>query len=178
MSFLSCYRHWALAIFAAVLLVVSVPYVRFLSEFLRAQGVLQLTLNLFVGFMVVVFFWCWIKTYKNFSWPRAALLAAILSTYGWAWKCWIVTPEERVHFVSPALLAYLFYRALRYDNRSLNVRTLGAGLLAALVGVAEEGIQLWVPGRGFEWSDLGKCVFSATLAVMILRFVLDSEQRC
>lgn len=176
MNFLWRHRHWGPAVVSTVLLVGTVPYLRPLCEALRAHGLLRLALNLLAGVLMVGFFWCWIHIYRSVTWPRVLFLAVILALYGWAWVSWIVAPEERFHFASMALLTGLFYHALRGEQQGLNVRTLGAGLLAAVVGMVEEGIQIWIPSRQFDASDIGKCVFSAVLAAVILRFILDSDK--
>lgn len=169
--------HWLLAVCAAALLIAGVPYTRPMCDALRAHGALRPVLNTFALVLITGFCWVWIRIYKTVSWRRVAILGVVLAVYGWAWLAWTVAPEERFHFASIALLAFLWHRALRSDGRSLNVRTWGAGLLAALVGVLEEVAQIWVPDRVFDGSDIGKCVFSAALAALALRFVIDSDKK-
>jgi len=75
-------------------------------------------------------------------------------------------PAERVHLAQYGVLAFLLYRPL-------NLRFRGGGtyaaalVLSALAGWGDEIIQYYLPGRYFEWRDVGLNAVSALLGLLM-----------
>jgi hypothetical protein len=84
-------------------------------------------------------------------------------------------PEERLHFLEYGLLAGFIEAALR---ERWHAATAGAGtaasaaglaaVTAALLGWLDEGIQLFVPMRVYDWRDVG---FNAAAGALLLALV-------
>lgn len=88
---------------------------------------------------------------------RYSLLAlAVFSGAGYSWLTATgnasVDAVERVHFVEYGLLTVLFYLAWR--GRSDLTALLLPALAVLTVGVLDEGVQWFVPGRVGEWRDV------------------------
>lgn len=64
------------------------------------------------------------------------------------------SPEEAIHFLEYGLLGFFLFRALSLSIRDPSIY-LAAFLLASLVGIADEILQWVVPGRFWDFRDVG-----------------------
>lgn len=92
------------------------------------------------------------------------------SQYGWLFICGCVYiystlqlgkhPEEAFHFVEYGILSYFLFSALsaRVRDRTIYITVI---LFAAFVGTFDEFIQWMMPGRKWDYRDVGLNVFSS-----------------
>ena len=84
-----------------------------------------------------------------FPWPHLALVALGLASWA-AWRLLASSPLGRVHLPEYGLLAILAGWALGGGIPA----ALGGGIAAAGVGFFDELVQLFTPGRVFDWWDV------------------------
>lgn len=79
----------------------------------------------------------------------------------------MAVPEERSHLIEYGVLAVFVYEALREraKKRPLPVPSLLAILVTTLVGMFDEGIQVLLPNRVFDWFDM---MFNAIAGLMAI----------
>jgi len=73
-------------------------------------------------------------------------------------------PIERIHVPEYAVLALVFLRAMAGKGIVPSTSVL-AWLLASLVGVLDECLQLFLPNRIFDWRDIASNAASAAVGV-------------
>lgn len=78
-----------------------------------------------------------------------------------------LTPAEKTHFLYYGFLGFLVYRAMR---QHLHGGALYVGVIAmvAAIGLGDELIQYALPGRFFEWKDVGLNAIAGTLALAVV----------
>jgi len=74
-------------------------------------------------------------------------------------------PEEALHLVEYSLLTYLIFKALSYRVRDRTVY-LTSVFFVALVGIADEFIQWLLPGRVWDYKDIGINALAAGLFML------------
>ena len=83
----------------------------------------------------------------------AALLLVVTTVLViWTWRL-MGQPEEAVHFLEYGVLGVLLFRALRTGIQDSSVFVAGA-LIGILVGIFDEIIQWFVPGRFWDFRDI------------------------
>jgi len=92
------------------------------------------------------------------------------SQYAWLFICGGVyiystlqlgkCPEEAIHFVEYGLLSYFFFSALSVRVRDWTIY-ITVILFAAFVGTFDEFIQWLMPGRKWDYGDVGLNAFSS-----------------
>jgi hypothetical protein len=102
-----------------------------------------------------------IRTRAAFPWPHLGLAALGLGTWG-AWRLLASSPIGRVHLPEYGLLAVLATRALGSAPGS----ALGGGVAAAGIGLLDEVVQLFTPGRVFDWWDVALNAAAALLGAL------------
>ncbi len=78
---------------------------------------------------------------------------------------------ERSHLMEYSVLAFLVYEALWERNnqgRHVPFLPLWAALATALAGAVDEGIQLFLPSRVFDWNDILFNTLAAVLTVTMI----------
>ena len=93
--------------------------------------------------------------------------AAIALTYAACLRFINLTPAEKTHFLYYGFLGFLVHQAMR---QHLEGSSLYAGVVAlvAVIGLGDELIQYALPGRFFEWKDVGLNALSGALATAIV----------
>jgi hypothetical protein len=95
---------------------------------------------------------------SSFPWPHLALAA--LGLAGWAaWTLLASSPIGRVHLPEYGLLAVLAARAVGGATGA----AIGSGVAAAGIGFLDELVQLFTPGRVFDWWDVALNAAAALL---------------
>ena len=84
------------------------------------------------------------------------------------------SPAERLHLAEYGLLSYLTFRALRVDMGYRSAYLWG-WVVAAGLGVLDEGIQWWLPNRVGEWADVGLNALSCGLGTVVVMLVASKE---
>lgn len=136
-----------------------------LAQELRARNLLRLTMAAVLAPTLLVLAWRWIRTR-----PGKAEVAVALGTvfvFLWAWAR-VETPEERTHLLEYGILTVLVHRALL--ERQANGRLAKSPAVLAVVisvglGLLDEGVQLFLPNRVFDWRDIGFNVFAVAVAM-------------
>jgi len=108
---------------------------------------------------------------------RSLLRYLWLIAIGWAaiaTICKIDDPQSRMHMPAYLMIGFLTFRAA-YSY--VKTRTAYVLMIFAIIAfaVAEEYLQLSVPGRNFSLEDLFIDVWSAMLAIMIIDFAVSPE---
>lgn len=89
-------------------------------------------------------------------------------------------PEERSHLIEYAVVSALFFEALisRQQTKNIIKTAIIAVLIASSVGLLDELIQIYVPGRVFDIRDIlfnvGAAIGGAALVSVIARARLKS----
>lgn len=80
--------------------------------------------------------------------------------------------EHRTHLFEYGFLSLLIYLAMserrRVKGSKLWVTSIVVWLSAAMLGMVDEVLQLAIPGRGFQWVDIGFNIGAATATVIFL----------
>ena len=139
-----------------VVIYTTIPFVRSLREFFVARWPAEL---IGIGVILVVVAVCaaglvlgWRRRPRlpvaNAAWLIA--IAAVLMI--WIWRL-MGQPEETVHFLEYGVLGVLLFRALSTHIHDGSVFAAGA-LIGILVGIFDEVIQWFVPGRYWDYRDI------------------------
>ena len=165
-------RRWWIAALGLILLIYATLYfVRGPAEFLRARGLLRLTVGALFGVAAVgVVRQIW----KRGAGPREGL---VLLGFAGAF-CGVVLlpdlPEERLHFLEYGLLGGFLFQACGERAARLGRGRPGAAwtafVLAGLAGWGDEGIQALLPNRYYDlwdvlWNLLGSSIVIVALFV-------------
>jgi hypothetical protein len=148
-----------IAIAYGILLVIGSPFVGVLRAALRAEFPTQFSLvvgGTIAGIIAVAFLVAIARARHHRAMRFGLLLAALAVGSGFAWLLQSgfadVDVVERFHFIEYGLLTLLFYRAWRgRGDASVFVLPLLASLL---VGIADEGVQWFIPSRVGEARDV------------------------
>lgn len=152
---------------AAVLLAIgaSLVWARSLADELRTRGLLD---ALFATALVMVLVAAVLLGWRTR--PSAAAVGvwvAIAAAYLTALVRFAL-PEERTHLLEYGALALLLDAALRERRRHVDAGwapSVVAVVVASTVGLLDEGVQLWLPDRVFDWRDVAFNVLAALMAV-------------
>lgn len=107
------------------------------------------------------------------SWKPYLAIALVAFSYAYLLVDLSRFPAERLHLLEYGLMAYLILRALQLDfgDRRAYVVSL---MLTTLVGLGDETVQWVLPQRYFELKDVLLNMVSAGLALLLVRFAIDS----
>jgi len=169
-------RRWFTAAVLSAALCVSITFTRPVCEFLRARYLL-LPLT-FIALSLVL--WAagrrmqtlWMAGKKQRLAVFVVLLIILIVT---AWAV-VILPEERAHFFAMTLIGWAWIRAWDDGKRTALQIGIYAALSTAGVGILEESLQKLVPGRIFDWRDIGMNATAAVLSVSAL--MVSGGSRC
>lgn len=100
--------------------------------------------------------------------PRLWIVGAFIAlAYALCLRYINLTPAEKTHFLYYGFLGFLVHRALRQHLEGSVLYT-GVIALVAIIGLGDELIQYALPGRFFEWKDVGLNALSGALAAGIV----------
>lgn len=126
---------------------------------------------LIIGFAVYM-----IRHRERFGISHYLLLGGLALFYFYLLKYQCHFPAERFHLIEYGLLAYLTFRALRFDFP----RTMAYGLaflLTSAFGILDEGIQYLLPNRVCEFRDMMTNVIASGLGLVVVS-VLFRKDAC
>jgi VanZ like family len=154
---------WVALCTLAIFLVV--PLARTIQKFVSAHwgrtffgyAVLAVTALGFCAIVYILVFRLKIRSPTNYLWLTVVAGLYIYFTL----KLWRA-PEEAVHFLEYGLLGFFLFRALslRINDKSIY---LTAFLIGALVGIFDEVFQWMMPGRYWDFRDVGLNALAAGL---------------
>ncbi|MBM3284337.1 MAG: hypothetical protein FJY81_00525 [Candidatus Aminicenantes bacterium] len=154
---------WVALCVLAIFLVV--PLARTIQSFVSTHwgrslfgyAVLVTVGAVFLAVVSILFFRLRIRSPARLLW-----LAAVAGLYVYfTLRLWRV-PEEAVHFLEYGLLGFLLFRALSLSIRDKSIY-IAALLIGSLVGIFDEIFQWIVPGRYWDFRDVGLNVLAAGL---------------
>ncbi len=164
-------RLWVAAASTLLVIWASIYPARAVVGFLRSHNLLRLTVGgafLAAGASLLV-----LLLRSRPRWREIVMLIVAGLVYAVVLAV-IRQPEERLHFLEYGALAGFVEAALRerWQGKTAGVRTaaLAAGLAAAataLLGWLDEGIQLLVPMRVYDWRDVGFNAAAGTLLIAL-----------
>jgi hypothetical protein len=156
---------WAWVALCSLAIFSVVPLARMIQDFVSSRwgrtafgfAVLAGVAAAFLGIVFLLFFKLKIR-----SGPRYLWLAAVLGSYVYfTLKLWRA-PEEAVHFLEYGFLGFLLFRALSITVRDKTIY-ITAFLAGSLIGTADEILQWLMPGRYWDFRDVGLNALAAGL---------------
>lgn len=78
--------------------------------------------------------------------------------------------DKKMHLIEYGLLTYLLFDALRYRFTAVSVYILSL-VLTTLIGVLDEILQYFAPGRSFDLEDLSSNVLAGILMLVLIVIV-------
>lgn len=144
-------RAWLIAWGFAAYILFSAPWILFFSQWLRRHHLLLITmLILFAAVLLYLLAYFIVQVRLQ---GQAYVTFALVSLFGFLLMRNLHSLEEKIHFLEYALLALLFFKALKFHYRDAR-RYLFAILLAAGVGVLDELWQGILPNRVYDPWDI------------------------
>jgi hypothetical protein len=148
--------RWLAVVAWIAVIYTTIPFVRSLREYFVARWPAEL---IGVGVILVVVALCAAglvllrRRRQQLPVADAAWLIAIAAVIViWTWRL-MGQPEETVHFLEYGVLGVLLFRALSTHIFDRSVFAAGA-LIGILVGIFDEIIQWYVPGRYWDLRDI------------------------
>lgn len=164
---------WFLAIAFTIFLFASLSHARAWTNWFRMRGILSDSIWISAVLVVGLISYDIFKNGWQFTIRRFLAIAIILSCYLIGMIYFVVQPEERLHFVLIGIVTYLYYRAYKVTWPKSNRAGVVAFISGATIGICEEWLQLYVPGRYFDWRDISMNVSAAFLAWAGIKFAIE-----
>lgn len=157
-------KRWLIAFGYVGFIYATLGVVRAPISFLRAHGVLRLSLGLMY---VVCFFLLFGTLFKQRPAPlwRYFVLCLIGGLYFLVGK-WVRTPEEQIHFFQYGLVGVFYARALQLHWDSRVKVVVAALILATIAGTIDEILQGFLPSRHYDTRDIFLNAISAFLGLI------------
>ena len=149
---------WTMVVLAAIY--ASLGFTAPLVRALRERNLLHIAFAALVLLLVVVFAVQWIR--KRPSWSEVGIAIGVGLAY-WMAFIRIENPAERTHLLEYGIVAALIHQALQERARNGRPVPNPAALTVvatALLGLLDECIQAIIPGRFFDWIDVGFNAFA------------------
>jgi hypothetical protein len=148
--------RWLAVVAWIVVIYTTIPFVRSLREYFVARwpaefigiGVILVVVEVCAAGLVLL----WRRRPRLPVADAAWLIAIAAVLVIWTWRL-MGQPEETVHFLEYGVLGVLLFRALGTHIRDSSVFAAGA-LIGILVGIFDEIIQWFVPGRYWDYRDI------------------------
>lgn len=154
---------WVALCILAIFLVV--PLARTIQSFVSrhwGRSLFGYTVLIAVGvaFIAVIYVLCFRMKIRSPS--RLLWLSSVTALYVFfTLKLWRI-PEEAIHFLEYGLLGFLLFRALSLSVRDKSIY-ITAFLITSLVGILDEILQWVMPGRYWDFRDVGLNALAAGL---------------
>ncbi len=166
--------HWTAVCLWTVFIYAFMLGGRSLIDFLRSHTdfpILFFSLCTVLAALFVLFLFYYLALRKPSTY--LLLLAAFLP---FTWFLFRVKElEEIAHYFEYGVLSAMIYAALSIDWKAKRA-WIFAFLIAAGIGVLEEVIQLWIPGRVFDLQDIQKNII-AVLFGLLFTAIAERERR-
>jgi hypothetical protein len=156
---------WLWALLCALAIFFTVPLARTIQRFVYEKWgrslfgyfVLLSAAVAFIFALYLLIFKLKIRSVLNYVWLTAAACGYVYFTL----RLWNA-PEEAVHFLEYGLLGFFLFNALKHKIRDRSIY-LAAFLIGCLVGTFDEILQWMVPGRFWDFRDVGLNALSSGL---------------
>ena len=145
-------RLWLWALSVMVAIYASLGFTRTLVDALRERNLLRVSFAVLVLVVVAVIVVQSIK--RRPGWDQVGVGLGVALAY-WMTFLRMENPAERTHLIEYGVVAALIHMALLERNRKGRPVRYPAGLtvgVTALLGLLDEGIQLLLPSRFFDWN--------------------------
>jgi hypothetical protein len=110
----------------------------------------------------------WIAARRTDLPPRSWAVGIVIAlTYAVCLRFVNLTPAEKTHFLYYGFLGFLVHHAMRQHQQG-GALYAGVVALVTIIGLGDELIQYALPGRFFEWKDVGLNALSGALATAIV----------
>ncbi|MBI5116822.1 VanZ family protein [Candidatus Poribacteria bacterium] len=171
-------RAWACAAAMMSVILLSLPITPFLWR--KAVEVFGPQFNILGYFVLVVLALVFaiyaVRRRDRLERSSVFVLGGLAVIYYWLLRYHCRFPAERLHLFEYGLLAYLLYRALRYDFPEMKAYSLGFSI-SSLFGLLDEIIQHFLPNRVFEWRDVATNVIASALGLVITWLLFRETSR-
>ncbi len=161
---------WLWVILCALAIFITVPLARKIQNIVTTlagrsffgYSVLFAAAATFLYLVYILYYRLKIRALSNYIWLMLISAAYVYFTL----KLW-ANPEEAIHFIEYGLLGFFLFRAFRHHISDTSIY-LAAFLSGALVGIFDEILQWIVPGRYFDFRDVGLNALSSGLFQLLL----------
>jgi len=172
-------RRWWIAALALILVIyASLYFVREPVEFLRARGLLRLTVGALFGVAALEVIR---RVWRRGAGPREVL---VLLGFAGAFSGAVLLadlPEEKLHFLEYGLLGSILFQACQERSARLGHGRLSAALtamaLAGLAGWGDEGIQAVLPNRYYDLRDILWNLLGSSIVILALFLAAAARRR-
>ena len=154
---------------AVLLVIIGITAVLFFGRpfagMLREQGMLSNFFWLAIVLVLATILWHSVKTVPSKS--EIGLWIGIIAIYLLMFLR-MASPEERSHLIEYSILAIFIHEALKERKRIGGKPSRPAWLalgITIIIGLLDEGIQLLMPNRVFDWFDIFFNTLAASLAI-------------
>ena len=169
-------RLWVWTLIVLLAIYASLGLARTIADFLRENGLLQLSVVAITFVVLVPLAWQWVK--KRPGWSEIGVALGIALAY-WLTILRIENPAERTHLIEYGVVAALIHMALlerTQNGREVVMPAAVAVGATALLGLLDEGIQFILPNRIFDWQDVFFNAFAGFM-VIVARLALAPVKR-
>lgn len=161
-------RTWTYVAVMLLAILLSLPLTPFLWN--KAIAIFGPRLNsagyVLTAFIGVVLIFYMLRHREKYGVLSYLSLAGLSLVYAYLMKYHCRFPAERLHLIEYGLLAFLSYRAFRFDFS--NAYSYGLALLfSSVFGCIDEGIQYVLPNRNFEVRDVLTNIFASALGLLV-----------
>ena len=165
-------KLWVWAFLCAFFIFLTIPFARsiqqavyqlFGKEFFT-YAVLLVLLSALCTLMFIFFSILHIRSLSRYAWLIMCTGIYVYITI----RLGRSHPDEAVHLVEYGLLAYFVFKALSHRIRDWTVYITTA-LIVTLAGIADEFVQWLLPGRVWDYKDVGLNMFAAGVFLLAVR---------
>ncbi|MEA3490177.1 MAG: VanZ family protein [Candidatus Omnitrophota bacterium] len=144
-----------------------------LDAFMGGKAMILVYIPAALSFIALVAFMVFVKKEKL---PDRYFMLLIFVAIFFELNLLAVRPVEKVHLLEYGGLSFLLYNALKVDFDRFDVKLyLLGGVVCVAAGFLDEVIQLFLPGRFFDWRDVLFNGASGITAFLVIRFNILKE---
>jgi hypothetical protein len=158
-------RLWLWTMVVLVAIYSTLGPARALVDVLRERNMLRVSFALAVGLIVIAVAARLVR--RRSGWDQIGVASGVALVYVAA-LLRVGSPEERTHLIEYGVVAALIHQALLErlrQGRHVPAPATVAGVVTALLGLLDEGIQAMIPSRVFDLRDVA---FNAIAGGMVI----------
>lgn len=127
-----------------------------------------------IVFGCLIVFLLWLIKQGKADFKRVGLFVVVLVFVGGV-LILLGIPEEKIHIIQYAPLAYLIFRAAKEDMPAQQAYIV-AFILTSVLGLLDEQLQAITPGRFFGWLDVVLNSIGAAVG-LVLTFIAQEDPK-